>query len=103
MCCTSGKIKLPKLEDPPVEILNLLQGQNHIAKQFHEHIWQYNNALAITSLGCKVDDSVNHNGAGSYVFKVYGKLSHKAGFLLPSEGQTPLYSLMMELKHLIIA
>jgi len=92
MCCTSGKIKLPKLEDPPVEILNLLQGQDHIAKQFREHIWQYNNALAMTSLGCKVDDSVNRNGAGPYVFKVHGKLSHKAGSLLPPEGQTPLYS-----------
>ena len=92
MCCTSGKIKLPKLEDPPVEILNLLQGQDHIAKQFREHIRQYNNALAMTSLGCKVDDSVNRNGAGPYVFKVHGKLSHKAGSLLPPEGQTPLYS-----------
>ena len=46
----------------------------------------------MTSLGCKVDESVNRNGAGPYVFKVHGKLSHKAGSLLPNEGQTPLYS-----------
>ena len=38
MCCTSGKIKLPKLEDPPGEILNLLSGQDHISKQFRQNI-----------------------------------------------------------------
>jgi len=92
MCCTSGKIKLPKLADPPGEILNLLSGQDHMAKKFRENIRKYNNALAMTSLGCTVDESVNRNGAGPYVFKVHGQLSHKAGSLLPNEGQTPLYS-----------
>jgi hypothetical protein len=92
MCCTSGKIKLPKLADPPIEILNLLSGQDYIAKQFRENIRKYNNTLAMTSLGCKVDDSVNRNGAGPYVFKVHGQLSHRAGSLLPNERQTPLYS-----------
>ena len=38
MCCTSGKIKLPKLANPPGEILNLLSGQDHVAKQFCENI-----------------------------------------------------------------
>jgi hypothetical protein len=92
MCCTSSKIKLPKLADPPGEILNFLSGQDHISKQFHENIRKYNNALAMTSLGCKVDDSVNCNGAGPYVFKVHRQLSHRAGSLLSNEGQTPLYS-----------
>ena len=92
MCCTSGKIKLPKLADPPGEILNLLSGQDHIAKKFRENIRRYNNALAMTSLGCKIDDNVNRNGAGPWVFKVHGQLSHKAGSLLPNDGETPLYS-----------
>jgi hypothetical protein len=59
MCCKSGKVKLPKLEAPPVEISNLLSGQDQCAKKFREHIQKYNNALAMTSLGCKVDESVN--------------------------------------------
>ena len=46
----------------------------------------------MTSLSCNIDDSVNCNGAGPYVFKVHGKLSHKVGSLLPSDGQTPLYA-----------
>jgi len=92
MCCTSGKIKLPILEAPPMEIQKLLSDQDQRAKKFRENIRKYNNALAMTSLGCKVDDSVNRNGAGPYVFKVHGKLSHKAGALLPNDGDTPLYS-----------
>jgi len=28
MCCFSGKIKLPKLDNPPPELLNLLSGQD---------------------------------------------------------------------------
>ena len=92
MCCTSGKIKLPILEDPPVEIQRLLSDQDQHPKKFCKHIQKYNNALAMTLLGCKVDDSVNCNGAGSYVFKVHGKLSHKAEALLPNDGDTSLYS-----------
>jgi hypothetical protein len=92
MCCTSGKIKLPKLEAPPVEIHDLLSGQDQRAKKFRKNIRKYNNALAMTSVGCNVDDSVNYNGAGPYVFKVHGKLTHKAGSLRPNDGEAPLYA-----------
>ena len=92
ICCTSGKIKLLILENLSMEIQRLLSDQDQYAKKFHEHIQKYNNALVMTSLSCKVDDSVNRNGAGPYVFKVYGKISHKAGALLPNDGDTSLYS-----------
>ena len=92
MCCTSGKIKLDKLDPPPPEIEQLLSGQNPIAKSFRQHIRNYNNALAMTSLGCKIDERINRAGAGPYVFKVHGKLSHKAGSLLPVEGEQPKYA-----------
>ena len=92
MCCTSGKILLDKLDEPPAEIKQLLYGQDAISKSFREHIRNYNNALAMTSLGCKVDDKINRGGAGPYVFKVHGKLTHKAGSLLPAEGEQPKYA-----------
>ena len=92
MCCTSGKIKLPRLEDPPRELRELLEGQDQRAKSFRDHIWKYNNALAMTSLSCTLDDSINHSGAGPYVFKAHGQLIHRAGSLYPNEGQTPLYA-----------
>ena len=52
MCCYSGKIKIPKLDDPPPELLHLLSGQEDICKKFRDRIHNYNNALAMTSLGC---------------------------------------------------
>ncbi len=45
----------------------------------------------MTSLGCKVDESVNR-GNGPYVFKIQGCLSHLAGSLLPQEGESPVYA-----------
>ena len=45
----------------------------------------------MTSLGCKVDESVNC-GNGPYVFKVQGCLSHLAGSLLPEEEEQSVYA-----------
>jgi len=73
------------------ELETLFRGQNPQAKEFRENIWRYNNALAMTSLGCKVDESLNH-GNGPYVFKVHGCLSHLAGSLLPQEGESPVFA-----------
>ena len=51
-CCFSGKVHLPRLHDPPPEPLELLRGQDPISKDFRSNIRSYNNALAMTSLGC---------------------------------------------------
>src|ERR1700679_1969916 len=91
MCCHSGKIKIPKLDDPPPELLDLLSSQEGIGKNFREHIRNYNNALAMTSLGCNQDRAIN-NGGGPYVFKVQGRLCHQTGSLLPQPGIPPVYA-----------
>ena len=82
---------LPKLHDPPPELLQLLSGTDNIAKNFRKHIRQYNNALAMTSLGCKTDNSLNH-GQGPYVFKIQGRLTHQSGSLLPAPNAHPTYA-----------
>ena len=46
----------------------------------------------MTSVSREVDQSLLKEGGGPYVFKVHGSLSHRAGSLLPSEGQAPIYS-----------
>ena len=76
MCCLQGKIVLAKLERPPPELRNFLRSDDPPSKQFRNNIQRYNNALAMTSLGCKVDDTVNRGG-GPYVFKVQGRLTHR--------------------------
>jgi hypothetical protein len=91
ICCYQGKIKLTLLHNLPPELHNLYTSQNPHAKQFRENIRRYNNALAMTSLGCKVDESVNR-GNGPYVFKIQGRLSHLAGSLLPEEEEAPVYA-----------
>src|SRR6202161_1126780 len=38
MCCYSGKVRLPMLENPPPELLDLLTRQDQIGKKFRDHI-----------------------------------------------------------------
>ena len=98
MCCLSGKIELPPLHPVPPELFQLLTVQDDIGKSFRDHIRNYNNALAMTSIGRKIDESVNNgeeavnDGVGPYVFKLHGELSHKAGSLLPPDGESPVFA-----------
>ena len=82
MCCFSGKMDLPKLHDLPPELHELFTGTGDVAKKICKDICRYNNALAMTSVGCKTDNLVNW-GAGPYVFKIHGRLTHRSGSLLP--------------------
>ena len=92
MCCFKGKIKIPRLDNPPPELLHLLSGQEDICKKFRDRIRNYNNALAMTSLGCDQDKAINRDGHGPYVFKVQGRLYHQSGALLPRAGSSPVYA-----------
>ena len=98
MCCLSGKIELPPLHPVPPELLQLLTVQDDIGKSFRDHIHNYNNTLAMTSIGRKIDESVNNgedavnDGVGPYVFKLHGELSHKAGSLLPPDRESPVFA-----------
>jgi hypothetical protein len=38
MCCFSGKIKIPKLDNPPLELLNLLSSQDSLQDLISEAI-----------------------------------------------------------------
>jgi hypothetical protein len=90
-CCLQGKISLPPLQHPPPELLQLLTSQEHDGKNFHRHIHNYNNALAMTSVGRKLDDTFNRGG-GPYSFRLHGELIHRVGSLLPPDGQAPVYA-----------
>jgi len=85
MCCFQGKIALPALESLPTELKDFYNKRDPISKAFCEKIRKYNNAFAFTSVGRKMDYTVN-NGGGPWVFKMHGELMHKIGSLLPAEG-----------------
>ncbi|KAH9957372.1 hypothetical protein BC827DRAFT_1138159, partial [Russula dissimulans] len=76
MCCYQGKISLPSLHPPPQELHQLFIGQDNPEKSFCLHIRNYNSTLAMTSVGRKLDDTLNRQGGGPYVFKLNGELIH---------------------------
>jgi hypothetical protein len=51
----------------------------------------YNSALAFTSFGAKVDESVTR-GPRPYSFRIQVELYHKIGSLCPAEGQRPQFA-----------
>ncbi|EPQ61091.1 hypothetical protein GLOTRDRAFT_30816, partial [Gloeophyllum trabeum ATCC 11539] len=91
LCCDSGQVRLPAFDTAPYLLRRLFVANDPQAREFRENIRQYNAALAFTSLGVTIDDSVN-TGRGPYVFRVHGELYHQAGSLLPPEGTPPAYA-----------
>jgi hypothetical protein len=91
MCCNHGKVRVPVAPDPPPLLRQLLDGTHADSRHFREHIRQYNAALAFTSLGVRVDGTVN-SGRGPYVFRIGGELCHLIGSLLPTQSAQPTYA-----------
>ncbi|KAL6517513.1 hypothetical protein OROMI_033214 [Orobanche minor] len=81
-CCSKGKIQLPLLKEPPLLLRNLLNGVDPRSTNYINNIRAYNMMFSFTSMGGKVDTSVN-KGRGPYVFKIQGANYHRIGSLLP--------------------
>ena len=92
MCCGNGDIQLPAIAPPPEQLYYFFAGSTPKAQHFCENIRQYNVALAFTSLGVKVDDTVNAGGGGPPTFCIHGELHHQLGSLLPRNGECPVYA-----------
>ena len=95
MCCYQGKIILPPLQPVPEVLQQYFVSQDQVSKAFCDQIRNYNSALAFTSVGRVLDDSINRAhgpNRGPYTFKLRGELIHRAGSLLRPEGHDPLYS-----------
>jgi len=83
MCCYSGKVSLPPLHAIPPELYHLLADHTDPrGTAFQDNIHNYNNMLAMTSVGRQLDHTLN-NGGGPWVFKLHGQLTHRIGSLLP--------------------
>ncbi|KAL6505874.1 hypothetical protein OROHE_023253 [Orobanche hederae] len=89
-CCSKGKIQLPLLKEPPLLLRNLLNGVDPRSTNYI-NIRAYNMMFSFTSMGGKVDTSVN-KGRGPYVFKIQGANYHRIGSLLPQSGLYPKFS-----------
>lgn len=92
LCCGTGKYVLPPLQETPPVISNLLRGNDQRSKEFKKHIRSYNNALGFTSMGVKLDSSVQNSRGGAYAFRIHGSIYHRIGSLLPPESSAPSFA-----------
>ncbi|GJZ75907.1 RNA-directed DNA polymerase, eukaryota, reverse transcriptase zinc-binding domain protein [Tanacetum coccineum] len=71
LCCGKGKVQLPKCPDPSHLLSNLYRSKHLKSKNFIKNIRAYNMMFSFTSMGGKVDSSVN-KGRGPYVYNLQG-------------------------------
>ncbi|KAF5348282.1 hypothetical protein D9756_010487 [Leucocoprinus leucothites] len=93
VCCLQGQIRLEYLHPLDDTLGQYMQGEkpDFLVAEFFDHIWCYNAAFAMTSVGATMDQSI-FQGTGPYSFKIQGTLHHLTGALLPSENETPKYA-----------
>ncbi|XP_019199897.1 PREDICTED: uncharacterized protein LOC109193510 [Ipomoea nil] len=90
-CCYEGKIQLPRMKDPPRVLESLYFDDTERSRHFLDNIRRYNNMFCFTSLGGKVDRSLN-TGNVPPVFKISGQNYHLIGSLVPTEGSIPKFA-----------
>ncbi|SCZ97376.1 BZ3500_MvSof-1268-A1-R1_Chr4-2g07173 [Microbotryum saponariae] len=81
----------PLKPHPNPEYRNLLEGSNSEAKAFRVNARSYNNALSFTSLAAHWDQT-QVGTLGPPVFRVFGRLYHRLGALLPAVDQRPAFA-----------
>ena len=103
MCCSQGTVELPIANDTPEPIRVLLTETRVNANgkvvwsnrtaHFQQNIRSYNNSVAFTSLGAKLDRTITDtmNAAGVYTFRIQGALHHSMGSLLPPPSERPRF------------
>ncbi|XP_074327844.1 uncharacterized protein LOC141665764 [Apium graveolens] len=84
-----GQIKLPK-EPPTPEYIIKLYNDPKMCNKFRKLIRLYNIMFAFTSMGGKVDHSIN-NGSVPYVYRLNGQNHHVFGSLIPNDGENPKF------------
>ncbi len=93
ICCLKGKVLLPLLDDPPLQLNNLFFGNDSHSNEFLENIRAYNSMFAFTSLGAEFDSSLLNRTNGPYTFRVHGQMHHSIGPLLPPAPDVlPIYA-----------
>ncbi|XP_055915855.1 uncharacterized protein LOC129948797 [Eupeodes corollae] len=87
MCCASGKVVLPNIDEPPEPIKSLLTNNHILSAHFLNNVRRYNSLFQMTSFGAKEIKE----GHFMPTFKVEGQVYHLIGSLLPPSGQIPQF------------
>eukprot|EP00112_Aurelia_sp_Birch-Aquarium-sp1_P020718 Seg540.7 transcript_id=Seg540.7/GoldUCD/mRNA.D3Y31 product="ATP-dependent DNA helicase PIF1" protein_id=Seg540.7/GoldUCD/D3Y31 len=83
-CCHQGKVRLPPIAEPSPAIRQLFSGNSPDSAQFHQHIRNYNAALAMASWNAPI---VQHPGQGPKVVTIHGQAYHLTSPPDPPPGQ----------------
>lgn len=86
-----GKVRLPTLKEPPAYLHGLLTNDDSISKHFRDNIRPINMMFSFTSLGGKIDNSVN-TGKGPRIFKLHGENYHLIGSVKPRPDEPAKFS-----------
>ena len=89
LCCANGKINLPKTPLTPSFLMQLYNDPKK-ARHFKKNIRRYNSMFAFTSMGGRVDNSINKGGA-PYIYRLNGQNHHVFGSLIPNNGDDPKF------------
>ena len=91
LCCQKGKVQLPLLQQPPTLLQNFLNGFDDGSIIFLQNIRIYNSMFSFTSIGGKIDISMNNSSAPPQ-FILNGQNYHRIGSLLPQDGWKPKFA-----------
>lgn len=91
ICCQRGNVQLPLLQKPPELLYSLMSGVDRRSRHFRQNIRAYNSMFSFTSIGGKVDSSIN-DGGGPPQFILNGQNFHRIGSLLPDNGCSPKFA-----------
>ncbi|XP_060192363.1 uncharacterized protein LOC132621904 [Lycium barbarum] len=91
-CMEGGRVQLPLMSEPPPYLKYLLGTESgQLGIDFRRNIRVYNSIFAFTSMGGRIDGSINHS-KGPYVFRMSGQNYHRIGSLLPEIGKNPQFA-----------
>ena len=91
VCCVNGKIQLAKFVDPPRLLRELFFGGNTKSKHYQQNIRSYNSMFGFTSMGGKIDSSINV-GQGPSIFRLHGQNYHLIGSMMPLKDCRPKFA-----------
>ncbi|XP_035844057.1 uncharacterized protein LOC118490499 [Helianthus annuus] len=91
ICCAYGKVQLLNMNEAPPSYQSLFNGLDSKSKSFIKNIRRYNSMFSFTSIGGKVDKSINRGNA-PYISRLGGQNYHRMGSLLLEDGSKPKFS-----------
>ncbi|CAH1417943.1 unnamed protein product [Lactuca virosa] len=91
LCCGYGKVQIPDLKKAPPSYERMFRNGDSKSKHFMKNIRRYNSMFSFTSMGGKIDTSINRGNA-PYIFRLGGQNYHSIGSLLPAKGSEPKFS-----------